>query len=104
MGGIVVGILFAPRGESADEQKLIPGALQCTGNRYFLPYNHVSRESSKEALINEDYEFVAYTSLKGLVHRILLDCCKMTHGDFVKLMEMDVKKMNEKEKKDKEVA
>ena len=83
-------------------EKLLPGALQCTGNRYFLPYDHVSRDEAKDALIQEDYEFVYYTSLKGLVQKILQDCCRMSRAEFMNLMKMDT--LDDKQKKDKEQA
>ncbi len=57
---------------------LIPGSLQCTKDRYWIPRDSndpellKKRESKILKKIDLDYEFLTYGSLKGLLKRLLL--------------------------------
>jgi hypothetical protein len=71
-----------------EEQKgnLPPGSLQCSGNRYYIaPRKGRGQEALRKqtimAKINEDYEFIAHTSIKSkfneLLHAVNLDADKL---------------------------
>ena len=59
-------------------QGLVPGTLQCTGNRYYIPIesndpeNMKRREARILKKIEQDYEFITYGSLKGLISKLLI--------------------------------
>ncbi len=59
-------------------QGLVPGTLQCTGNRYYVPIESTDPESMKRRearilkKIEQDYEFITYGSLKGLISKLLI--------------------------------
>jgi hypothetical protein len=59
-------------------QGLVPGTLQCTGNRYYIPIESTDPESMKRRegrilkKIEHDYEFITYGSLKGLISKLLI--------------------------------
>ena len=59
------------------KQGLIPGTLQCTGDRYYIPIQNNDPESIKKRetrilkKIEQDYEFITYGSLKGLLKSLL---------------------------------
>jgi hypothetical protein len=59
-------------------QGLVPGTLQCTGNRYYIPIESTDQESMKRRenrilkKIENDYEFITYGSLKGLISKLLI--------------------------------
>jgi hypothetical protein len=59
------------------KQGLIPGTLQCTGDRYYIPIQSNDPESVKKResrilkRIEQDYEFITYGSLKGLLKSLL---------------------------------
>jgi superfamily II DNA or RNA helicase len=56
---------------------LIPGSLQCTGDRYYIPIESNDPESLKKRenrilkKIEQDYEFITYGSLKGIISKLL---------------------------------
>jgi superfamily II DNA or RNA helicase len=56
---------------------LIPGSLQCTGDRYYIPIESNDPESMLKRQqriikkIEQDYEFITYGSLKGLLKKLL---------------------------------
>jgi superfamily II DNA or RNA helicase len=57
---------------------LIPGSLQCTGDRYYIPIESNDPESMKRRenrilkKIEQDYEFITYGSLKGIISKLLI--------------------------------
>ena len=57
---------------------LIPGSLQCTADRYYIPIESNDPESMKRRenrilkKIEQDYEFITYGSLKGIITKLLL--------------------------------
>lgn len=59
-------------------KNLVPGTLQCTKDRYWMPIESndpaylKKRESKILKKIEQDYEFVTYGSLKGILTRLLL--------------------------------
>jgi hypothetical protein len=58
-------------------QGLIPGTLQCTKDRYYIPIDSNNpamlkkREQKILKRIEQDYEFITYGSLKGLLGKLL---------------------------------
>lgn len=56
---------------------LIPGSLQCTRDRYYLPIESndpdslLKRQQRITKKIEQDYEFITYGSLKGLLKKLL---------------------------------
>ncbi len=57
---------------------LIPGSLQCTKDRYWIPIDSTDPLSLKKRQakimkkIEQDYEFITYGSLKGILSRLLI--------------------------------
>ena len=56
---------------------LLPGSLQCTGDRYYIPIESndpdsmLKRQLRITKKIEHDYEFITYGSLKGLLKKLL---------------------------------
>lgn len=56
---------------------LLPGSLQCTGDRYYIPIESndpesmLKRQQRITKKIEQDYEFITYGSLKGLLRKLL---------------------------------
>ncbi len=60
------------------KNRLIPGSLQCTKDRYWIPIDSTDpvslkkRESKILKKIEQDYEFITYGQLKGIIKRQLI--------------------------------
>jgi len=59
------------------KKRLLPGSLQCTADRYYQPILSSDPESMKKRenrilkKIEQDYEFITYGSLKGIIKKLL---------------------------------
>ena len=82
------------------KRKLPPGSLQCSGNRYYIAPRKgrgqdALRKQTIMAKINEDYEFIAHTSIKSkfneLLHAVNLDADKLL-DDKIPLSETQLKR------------
>ena len=79
---------------------LIPGSLQCTKDRYWMPIDSndpislKKREAKIIKKIEQDYEFITYGSLKGIIKRQLLKRgIKLDVGEDKKLAPKELPKV-----------